>query len=120
MPATAESHVRRSWKPGSSSQGDRKPGVWAPWPGATMTSTWPAFPVTGVRGRCRRSPTCRTRFVGTLQEQACIAEPAEAQGGPQGGRPTRVGRGDAGQFADPAEPVADGVRVDEECPGGRL
>src|SRR6185437_5027571 len=43
MAATAESQVRRSWKPGSSIQGVRKPGVWEPWPGQTMTSTGPAF-----------------------------------------------------------------------------
>ena len=36
----------RSAKTGSSIHGDRNPGVWAPCPGATMTSTRPACPVT--------------------------------------------------------------------------
>src|SRR6478735_4519881 len=99
MPATAESQVRRSLNPGSSSQGDRKPGVWAPWPGATTISTGPAFPVRGVRERCRRSPTSRADFVGTLQEDAGVLEPPEGQGRAQGGRTARVGRDDTGEVA---------------------
>ena len=49
----------RSANVGSSSQGVRKPGVWAPWPGATMTSTGPALPGPEARtpvGRARNSP----------------------------------------------------------------
>ena len=37
-PASSDQVPRRSAKPGSSSQGERKPGVWAPWPGAAITS----------------------------------------------------------------------------------
>ena len=39
MPLTADSQVMRSAKPGTSSHGVRKPGVWEPCPGATITST---------------------------------------------------------------------------------
>ncbi len=67
---TAESQCRRSRNPGSSSQGERKPGVWAPCPGATMTSTSPPCRtygrVTGS-GAERRS---RTDLVGILQERS--------------------------------------------------
>ena len=38
-PASSDQAARRSATPGTSSQGERKPGVCAPWPGAAMTST---------------------------------------------------------------------------------
>ena len=41
-PAASESSVSCSRRPGSSSHGLRKPGVWEPWPGQTMTITGPA------------------------------------------------------------------------------
>ena len=41
-PATSESDSSRSRKIGSSSQGARKPGVWEPCPGQTITSTYQA------------------------------------------------------------------------------
>ena len=40
---------------GSSSHGVRKPGDWAPWPGATMTSTGTTLPGTGPSVRLRRA-----------------------------------------------------------------
>ena len=43
---TADSQISRSAKSESSSQGSRNPGVWAPCPGATMTSTDPSCRVT--------------------------------------------------------------------------
>ena len=38
QPASSDQAARRSAKPGKSSQGERNPGVCAPWPGAAMTS----------------------------------------------------------------------------------
>ena len=61
--------AKRGAKVGSSSQGARKPGVWAPWPGATMTST-----TSLCRARASTSPPARTKlsprfFVGFLQRR---------------------------------------------------
>ena len=47
-PARSDQAASRSAKPGSSSHGERNPGVWAPCPGAAITSIGPACTV-GVR-----------------------------------------------------------------------
>ncbi len=52
--ATVDNRCRLSAKPGSSSQAFRKPGVWAPCPGATIASTLSAWRQAGGRGRARR------------------------------------------------------------------
>src|SRR5450755_404743 len=44
-PASSDQEPRRVATPGTSSQGERKPGAWAPWPGAVMTSTFTACTV---------------------------------------------------------------------------
>jgi hypothetical protein len=59
-PDTVDSQWSRSRKPGTSSQGERKPGVWEPCPGATTTSTGPAC-------RNRDLPALTTR-----PNQACL------------------------------------------------
>ena len=41
--AASDSAVSWSRRPGSSSHGARKPGVWEPWPGQTMTITCPTL-----------------------------------------------------------------------------
>jgi hypothetical protein len=45
QPASSEAAPRRSATPGNSSQGARKPGVCAPWPGAVMISILLPCPV---------------------------------------------------------------------------
>ncbi len=47
-PASSDQAPRRSAQPGSSSQADRNPGAWAPWPGAVISSITQACTV-GVR-----------------------------------------------------------------------
>src|ERR1700735_4287018 len=43
IPASSDQRPIRSTAPGSSSQGARNPGTWAPWPGATISSTCAPF-----------------------------------------------------------------------------
>src|SRR4051812_9743975 len=117
MPLTAESQVRRSANVGISSQGVRKPGDWAPCPGATMTSTYLL-----LRGRGGDRVPVRTKISAhSLSEpykncSECVrahgvraGQSAQRQGDPVGVAVARVGRGQAGHLGRPAEPVADRV-----------
>ena len=42
QPASSDQAPRRSAQPGSSSQADRNPGAWAPWPGAVISQHHPS------------------------------------------------------------------------------
>src|SRR5262245_25843430 len=56
-------------------------------------------------------PRAKVALASAAREQA-----AEGDGDPEGVRVTRVGRGEPGDLLDAAQPVADGVRVDEQRP----
>src|SRR5579875_3566848 len=88
QPARSDQVPMRSAISGSSSQGARKPGVWAPCPGAAITSTIPPCTV-GLRHMKRRSDEFISRFpVQTLQATfAC--ERACRRRGPAGWRSRR-------------------------------
>src|SRR5260370_21359340 len=68
QPASSDQAASRSATPGSSSHGPRKPGVWAPWPGAAMTSIF--LPCTvGVRHTNRKLyELFRRLFIAILQK----------------------------------------------------
>src|SRR5690349_18969960 len=118
MPATVESQSNRAAKRGSSSQGWRKPGDWAPWPGATITSTMSTLPGHGPDLASGAHENRRANFVGFLQRTAGLA--AQHQRDLQRERVARVGGGEPGQVGGLAQPVADRVRVHEQGPRGRL
>src|SRR4051794_8864786 len=73
-PATVDNQSNRLANVGSSSQGTRKPGVWAPWPGATMTSTGPLCRVQGCWLASGVHESRGTRFVGFLQGRREVAD----------------------------------------------
>src|SRR3712207_1979653 len=122
MSATAESHPIRSAYVGSASHGSRKPGVWAPWPGATMTSMVELCPPGGLASAFGAHEESRPELVGTLQSRvgldAAVGEPAENQRDPEGEGVPSVAGGEPGEVHDPLQPVSHGVRVDEQDPGG--
>src|ERR1700754_1252198 len=134
MPETVESQSKRVAKVRSSSQGLRKPGVWAPWPGATMTSTRSTVPVAGAGAHLQRARTGPPIFVGFLQRlsptrpklsggSVVVGAPRlapEHEGDLQGERVPRHGRGKSGEVRDLPEPVAHRVGVHEQRAGGTL
>src|SRR5665809_141247 len=110
----------RDAKVRSASHGVRKPGVWAPWPGATMTST---RPLCRSGGPWRASTTHETGtwfFVGFLQGLATAGLPPQRQRDPQRkGVPGVPGR-EADEIVEVLEAVADGVVVNERQPSRGL
>src|SRR5699024_116537 len=114
MPATVESQWTRSAAPGRSSHGARNPGVCEPCPGQVMASTSPDSPPKGVPGEVDAARESPDDFGGILQDRS------EGQGDPHGEGLVRVGEVVADDVRDPAEPVPDGVDVDDERPCGRL
>ena len=113
---------KREANVGSSSQGVRKPGVWAPWPGATMTSTAPALPVATRRSPVRRArnlPRDLCRFPTTSQAlelglgRQARPEPPEHERELQGERLPGVGGGRARSRRRP------GAAGSGPCWGGR-
>ena len=85
IPATVDSQRKREAKVGSSSQGARKPGDWAPWPGATMTSTTSTLPKQSPRHGSDGYEVAGRVLVGTLQ----IKRRAVARGRARSGGRTR-------------------------------
>ena len=112
----------RSATPGSSSHGLRKPGVWAPWPGATSTSTLQPSLATGDRARV--GTETKKRQVGFVEShkdrQPCSASGQSAQDerDAQSERRTHVRRRPSGDVSHTSKPVANGIGVNEQHPGG--
>ena len=102
---------RRSATPGSSSQGDRKPGVCAPWPGAAITSI--LLPCTvGVRHMdVEEYEVCRRNFVGTSNNTSRRAQSPASTLYPVGRRVRRQPAQDDARPSrvKPSRPVARGV-----------
>ncbi len=87
--------------------GTRKPGVWAPCPGATMTSTTSTSARSAPAARaCGAHESGATFFVGILQRysgaQASSRLPAEHQGDLEGERVARQGGRQPGEVGRPA------------------
>src|SRR3546814_12849568 len=97
----------------------RKPGVWAPWPGATMTSTCPLCLVRTLH-RGDATNEVRGRFlVGFQQKWLLVSERVEPTAGEreaQGLSISWVGGSQAGQPTHLAQAVADGVGVPAHSP----
>src|SRR3954454_79749 len=118
MPATADSQFSLSANTGSSSHGSRKPGVWAPCPGATMIST--PLLSRNFEGDDASATHEKERldFVGNLQTRR--VESADAEREPEHEGVPRVGRTQPGHVQRTLQSVAHGVRVHEQRAGGRL
>src|SRR4051812_2084434 len=121
MSATADSHRSRSAYRSSSSQGARKPGVCAPWPGATITSMGTLCPGEGHDPLSDPDEDCWSGFVETLQRlvrRCAVPEPADHERDAQDERLPGVAGGQAGEVENASKPVAHGVRVDIKRPSG--
>ena len=90
MSATADNHARWSEKVGSDIQSDRNPGFWAPWPGATIASTFPLCPLTGPEARHGTDEVPTVAFVGFSQRDRGVPPKSGVclESGPIGGLPT--------------------------------
>ena len=124
------SHSSRSAKVGSSSHGVRKPGVWAPCPGATMTSTGSTLPNNGRVLASGAHITVGPFFVGTRQRTVttefsrCGRLTPDWRPSASAIRRVSACRGSdggvAGEVGGLAQPVAHGVGVHEQGACGRL
>ena len=74
IPATADSQASRSSKPGSSSQGRRKPGVWEPCPGQAMTSTFLPSPVGMLERAADADQPCVVNLEGSYKRVASVTD----------------------------------------------
>src|SRR4051794_38775195 len=127
MAETVESHANREANRGSSSQGCRKPGVWAPWPGATITSTPPTLPCRrgGTRlrlARKRAAILCRnpTKQDSAGRVLAAARLPAQHQRDLEGEGVAGIGGREAGELGGLAQAVAHRVGVHEQRASRRL
>src|SRR3954471_20840032 len=106
MPATADSQFSLSANTGSSSHGSRKPGVWAPCPGATMISTPPLSRNFGGDDASATHENQRLDFVGNLPTG--LVQSADAEREPKHVGVPRVGRTQPGHVQRALQPVAHG------------